>query len=254
MRDNTAKAKLKAGGTIFGCFTRTSDASLAEFLGYQGWDFIIFDGEHGTIYPNRLEDMVRAVELRNVTPFARVTTNQPHIILRFMDVGVQGVHIPWVNTGEATEQAIQSMKYHPRGNRGLGGARAATFGQAMGYADYIKKANQETMSVIHIETATAVDNINDILAVDGVDVVFIGPSDLSHSLGHAGNPGHPLVQEHIDRVVEATLKTDVALGIIVGNPEAARQWQARGARYIVITQEAIVGPACRNYLASARGE
>ena len=252
MRDNIAKAKLKAGGTIIGCFMRTPDPSLVEFIGYQGWDFIIFDGEHGTVFPQRVEDMVRAAELRDVTPIARVTTNQPHIILRFMDTGVQGVHVPWVNSGEAAEQAIQSIKYHPRGIRGLGGVRATTYTQEMKFTDYVKKANAETMSIIHIETAEAVNNIEDILAVDGVDVVFIGPTDLSHSLGVPGEPNQPIVQEHIQRVMDATLKTDVALGIIVGQPELAKKWQERGARYVVVTLEAVLGPACRNFLSIAR--
>lgn len=252
MRKNLAKAKMKSGEPIFGCFMRTPDPSLAEFLSYQGWDFLIFDGEHGTLYPRVCEDMVRAAELHDVTPLARVTTNQAHITLRFMDTGVQGVHVPWVNTGAEADKAVQSIKYHPRGIRGLGGVRATGYGQVMSMGDYIKKANEETMSIIHIETGEAVNNIEDILAVDGVDVVFIGPTDLSHSLGVAGQTNLPIVKEHIDRVVEATAKTDVTLGIIVKNAESAHEWVARGAGYVVITLEAILGPASRRYLEEAR--
>ncbi len=252
MRENTTKAKLKAGETVVGCFMRTPDASLAEFLGYQGWDFLIFDGEHGTLDPRRCEDMVRAAELRGVTPLARVTANLPHLILRTLDTGVQGAHVPWVNSGPQTEAAVQAIKYHPRGIRGLGGVRATGYGQTMSYGDYIRKANAETMSIIHIETAEAVDNIEDILAVPDVDVVYLGPTDLSHSLGLAGQGNHPEVQAHLDRVVEATLKTDVALGMIVKDAESAQRWRERGARYIVITLEAVLGPACRQFVNNAR--
>ena len=90
MQTNATKAKLKSGGTVFGSFVRTPDPSLIEFLGYQGWDFLILDAEHGTLDPNRCEDLVRAAELRGVTPLVRVTTNQPQIILRFLDTGAQG--------------------------------------------------------------------------------------------------------------------------------------------------------------------
>ncbi len=96
MKTNATKAKLNAGETVFGCFVRYPSSGLVELLGYQPWDFIVFDAEHGTIEPGDCEDMARAAELRGVTPVVRVTTNQPHIILRFMDTGAQGLHVPWV--------------------------------------------------------------------------------------------------------------------------------------------------------------
>ena len=104
MRTNTTKAKLKAGETVFGCFLRYSDPTLVEVIGYQDWDFLVFDGEHGTIEPRDCENMVRAAELRNVTPIVRVTTNLSPIILRFMDTGAQGLHIPWVNSAAEAEK------------------------------------------------------------------------------------------------------------------------------------------------------
>jgi 4-hydroxy-2-oxoheptanedioate aldolase len=253
MQTNTTKAKLKAGETVCGCFVRTPDASLIEFLGYQGWDFIIFDGEHGTLSVRDCEDMTRAAELRGVTPLARVTVNQPHIVLRFLDTGVLGVHVPWVNSGVEAEAAVQAIKYHPRGVRGLGGVRATTYGQTMNYGEYVQKANAETLTVIHIETVEAVNALPDILAVKDVDVIFIGPTDLSHSLGVPGQSNHPAVQEQINRILDLTLKTDVAVGTITKDAAAARQWRERGARYLVTTLEGILGPACREYLKGARG-
>jgi 4-hydroxy-2-oxoheptanedioate aldolase len=252
LQNNTAKAKLKAGETIFGCFTRYPNPSLVEVMGYQGWDFIVFDGEHGVLQPDTCENMVRAAELREVTPIVRVTTNQPHIILRFMDTGAQGLHIPWVNSGPEAEQAVQSVKYGPRGIRGLAGSRAADYGQRLPFGEYVKQANEQTLIVLHIETSTAVDNLADIIAVEGVDVVFIGPTDLSHSLGVPGQPQHPTTQAAIDRIVETVAGSDVALGIMVGNAEAAQQWKARGARYIAIGLESVLKPAAVNYLNAVR--
>jgi 4-hydroxy-2-oxoheptanedioate aldolase len=159
LRTNITKAKLKNGETVFGCFVRYPNASLVDVLGYQPWDFIVFDGEHGSLQPADCENMVRAADLQEVTPIVRVTTNQPHIILRFMDTGTHGLHVPWVNTAAEAEAAVQSVKYAPRGVRGLASSRSADYGQKMSFADYTQQANAETLVVIHIETAEAVDNL-----------------------------------------------------------------------------------------------
>src|SRR5258707_432985 len=121
LQNNKTKAKLQAGEAVFGCFTRYPNATLVEVMGYQPWDFIVFGGKQGTLHPADCENMVRAAELRGVTPIVRVTTNNAPIILRLMDTGAQGLHVPWVNTAAEAEQAVQSVKYNPRGMRGLAG-------------------------------------------------------------------------------------------------------------------------------------
>lgn len=254
MRTNHLKAKLKAGETAFGCFVRYPEAALVEMLGYYGWDYVMFDGEHSTITPRDCENLTRACELQNVTPLVRVTTNQPPTILRFLDTGVQGVMVPMINTIADAEAAVRAVKYHPRGNRGLAGSRAADYGQVQPFAfkDYIAKANAETMIIAQIETGAAVDALPEIIQVPDIDVIFIGPSDLSQSLGVPGEINHPLVQETMTRIVDAVAASDKALGILVPNAEAARQWQARGAQFILIVLEALLGPACRGYLQTVR--
>lgn len=252
MRTNTAKARLKAGETVFGCFVRYRDASLVEVLGYQGWDFIVFDGEHGTLEPHDCENMVRAAELREVTPIVRVTTNRPHIILRYMDVGAQGLHVPWVNSAAEADAAVRSVKYYPRGIRGLAGVRAADYAQVTPLSEYVQQANAETLVVIHIETAEAVERLPEIVAVDGVDVIFIGPTDLSHSFGVPGQPQHPMVQEAMQRIVETVAGSNVALGAFVSNAAAARQWRERGARYVAVGLESLLSQAVHDFLAAAR--
>jgi 4-hydroxy-2-oxoheptanedioate aldolase len=252
MRHNKTKERLQAGETVFGCFVRYPNASLIEVMGYQPWDFLVFDGEHGTLEPQDCEHMVRAAELQGVTPIVRVTTNQPHIILRFMDSGAQGLHVPWVNTAEEAEAVVRSVKYHPRGIRGLASVRAADYGQRGTFADYIKTANQESLVVIHIETIEAVERLPEIVKIDDLDVIFIGPTDLSHSLGVPGQPQHPDVQAAINRIVETVKGTDKALGIMVGNAQAAQQWRERGARYITVMLESLLSPAARDYLEKSR--
>ncbi len=252
MRTNRTKAKLKAGETVFGCFLRYPDPSLVEMLGYQNWDFLVFDGEHGTIDPRTCENMVRAAELQDVTPIVRVTTNVPSIILRFMDTGAQGLHVPWVNSASEAEGAVRSVKYHPLGIRGLAGVRAAGYAQAAPLGEYVQQANAETLVVIHIETAQAVKQLPKIVAVDGLDVIFIGPTDLSHSLGVPGQPQHPTVEAAMEQIVEAVSRSNAALGVMVGTAQAARKWRDRGARYIAIGFESVLSPAVRHYLREVR--
>jgi 4-hydroxy-2-oxoheptanedioate aldolase len=252
LQTNTAKARLKAGETIAGLFIRYPEAGLVEMACYQPWDFVVLDGEHGTLEPRDCEHMVRAAEVRGVAPLVRVPTNAPPIILRLLDTGALGVHVPWVNSGAEAEAAVSAVKYHPRGNRGLAGVRAAGYGQAGSFAQYVQQANAETMVVLHIETAEAVERLPEIVAVDGVDVIFIGPTDLSQSYGVPGQTDHPSVQRAIDRIVEVVAGSPAALGAMVGNAAAARQWRERGARYLAIGLEALVGPSAREFLRGAR--
>ena len=251
MRHNTTKEKLKNGGTVYGCFVRYPNATLVEVLGYCGWDFIVFDGEHGTIEPADCEQMVRAAELQGVTPIIRVPVNQPHVILRFLDTGAQGLHVPMVRTAADAEALVRSVKYQPRGSRGLAAVRAADFAQRAPFVDYVAQANAETLVVAHIETEDSVACLRQIAAVDGLDVAFLGPTDLSNSLGIPGQLKHPKFEAVWRQFLDALSGSSVALGIMVPNAEAARHWRARGARYIAIGLEAVLAPACRGYLKEA---
>lgn len=252
MRTNTTKAKLRAGEAVFGCFVRYPDAGLVEVLTYQGWDFLVFDAEHGTITPRDCEHMVRAAELHDVTPLVRVTTNLPPVILRFLDTGALGLHVPWVDSAAGAVAAVRAVKYHPQGNRGLAGARAADYAQTVAFDEYVARANAETLVVVQIETADAVERLPEIVAVDGIDVIFIGPTDLSHSFGLPGQVQHPTVQAAMQRIVEIVAPSPAALGIMVRDTAQAQAWQQRGARYITIGLESLLRPAAATYLRSVR--
>ncbi len=253
MQTNTAKAKIKSGQTAYGCFVRYPDATLIEVLGYQGWDFLVFDAEHGTIEPKDCEHMTRAAEIRGVTPIVRVTTNLTPIILRYMDTGAHGLMVPWINTAEQAEAAVRAVKYGPRGMRGLAGVRASDFAQVGTLGDYVQKANAETMIVLQVETAEAIDALPAMLQIPDIDVIFIGPNDLSHSLGLPGQVQHPTVLAAMKRIADLVLASDKALGLMVRDREGARDWAARGARYITINMEALLAPAMRGYLQAVRG-
>jgi 4-hydroxy-2-oxoheptanedioate aldolase len=253
MRTNALKAKLADGAAVFGCFFRYAEPSLAEYIAMLGWDFLVFDAEHGTLEPRDMEDLCRALELRDVTPMARVTTNQAHIILRTLDSGVHGVHVPWVNTAAGVEAAVRSVKYDPRGERGLAGSRASEWGIHEPLSAFVERSNRETMVVIHIETREAVDAIEAYVAIDGVDVLFLGPMDLSQSLGHPGQPTHPEVLAALERVAEVVVPSDKVLGIYAGTAEMTEEWLERGARYFTTGVEMFLRDGMMAHLDRLRG-
>jgi 2-keto-3-deoxy-L-rhamnonate aldolase RhmA len=248
MRENRTRRVLQEGRPAFGCFVQFPDAALVEFAAYQGWDFLILDGEHGTLDPRLCEGLLRAAELHDVTTIVRVPVNAPHVILQFMDVGAQGCQVPSVENGADAERAVRSVKYGPRGMRGLAGVRAADYGERGSLGEYVRAANAETLVVVHVESAQAVDRVEEIAAVDGVDVVFLGPTDLSHSLGLPGELGHPIVADHLERAAAATLAAGKVLGVTVSNADDAVAWLERGARYVTTGIGPLLGSASRSWL------
>jgi len=250
--ENLTKRKLREGRAVYGCFFRQAEPTLAEFVAMQGWDFLIFDGEHGSLEARDIEGLARACELHDVTPLARVTTNQPQIILRFLDAGAHGVQVPWVNTAADVESVVTAAKYGPRGERGLAGSRQGGWGNTESLADFTVRANRETMVIVHIETAAAAVAVEDYIEIDGVDVLFIGPTDLSHSLGHPGNPRHPDVQQVMNRVAEVVVASDKTLGIFVGTRAIAADWYDRGARYFATGLEGIIKQGTQAFLPGDR--
>jgi 4-hydroxy-2-oxoheptanedioate aldolase len=249
---NVTKAKLLDGETVFGCFLKYRDANLAEVLGYQGWDFFLFDGEHSTLEPRDCEDLVRVANLRAVTPLIRVPTNRPDVILRFLDTGAQGVQVPMINSPAEADRAVRSVKFGPRGNRGLGSSRAADYGQTAPFHEYVKVANAETLVILQVETVEAISEVLGIARTDGVDVVFIGPTDLSASLGVPGQAQHPRVREATEKIAAQVAQAGKILGAFASGAESAREWRQRGARYIVTNLETILVPGVRRYLEEVR--
>ena len=252
MRENRTKRALREGKPVFGCFVRYPEPTLVDFVSYAGWDFLIFDGEHGSLEPRECENLVRAAELHDVTPIVRVPTNQPHVILRFMDTGAQGCQVPWVEDAADAERAVQSVKYGPRGTRGLAGVRAADYGQRGALGEYVRTANDETLVIVHVESAHAVDRVDEIAAIDGVDVVFLGPTDLSNSLGVPGELGHPRGRGASRAGGRGDARRRQGLGVTVPTAEAAVAWLERGARYVTTGIEPLLGSATRSWLESVR--
>jgi 4-hydroxy-2-oxoheptanedioate aldolase len=254
LTSNKTKAKLKAGQTALGCFMRHGDPGLTEALSYMGWDFLLLDGEHSPLSPRECEHLARISELTGTTAIVRVPSNVPWMIGQVLDTGIQGVQIPMINTGVDAQTLARAAKYAPMGTRGLAATRAANYGQVLPFriSDHIARSNAETLVVAQVETAASIERLDEILAVPEIDAIFIGPNDLSLSLGVPGDLQHPKVQQAFDTIVSAVTKTDKALGILVPNAEAALEWQAKGARYIMVVMEALLAPAVRGFLKTVR--
>jgi 4-hydroxy-2-oxoheptanedioate aldolase len=253
MLENRTKAKLAAGEAAFGCFVRTPEPQLVEYVGMLGWDFLVFDAEHGPLQPREVEDLCRAIEPRGTTPIVRVTTNDAPTILRFLDTGVHGLHVPWVNSAAEAERAVRSVTYSPRGIRGLAGSRASEWGLREPIGDYVQRANRELLVVVQVETQDAVDAIDDYLKIPGIDVLFLGPTDLSQSLGHPGELDHPEVLAALDRVADAVIGSGVTLGIYAGSVDMTKAWLDRGARYFTTSLEPFLRDGMRTHLQQVRG-
>ncbi len=197
---NTLKAKLRNGEGVIGAFNSIPSPDAVEILGFLGMDFVIIDAEHGVSDLESCEHQVRAAESVGISTMCRIALNLPQNILRYLDTGVMGAQIPQVNSAAEARATVDAVRYPPVGKRGLAGVRAGGYGIGMALGDYVKLANEELILCVQIETTQAVEAAAEIVATEGVDLVFIGPTDLSISMGYPGQPTHPAVMEAIEHV------------------------------------------------------
>jgi len=249
---NRMKEKLLSGQPAFGVSVMFPSPQVVEMIGRLGFDWVLLDCEHGSLSPENVELMAMAAELAGVTPIARPWTNSPEAILRLMDRGVMGVQVPHVNTPADARQAVESVKFHPLGTRGLAaGTRPAHYGFNVSASDYVEEANRATLVCIQLEEAEALGNLDEILQVEGVDVFFIGPSDLSQSLGYPGRSDAPEVREAMDRAFAAIVAAGKVPGS-AGNLQAIRGYQRKGVRYLYTHLPTLLASASREFLTAVR--
>ena len=252
MRPNKMKAKLAAGEPALGLSVMIPSAQLVEMAGGLGFDWVLIDCEHGTITLETVELMVMAAEASDVTPIVRPRSNNAQDVVEVMDRGAAGVQVPHVTNAAAARAAVEAVKFHPLGRRGLAaGTRASGYGYRGSAGDFVAAANRETLVCVQIEDEAAVENIDEILRVEGIDVFFIGPSDLSQSMGYPGNPKAEPVASAIDR----TLKAIVAAEKLPGMPattEALASALEKGVRYTYTHLPTLLGSAARQHLKVGR--
>ena len=251
MRTNQTKLKLGRGEVVVGSFLYVPSAKLTELVGLCGFDFIVIDQEHGPIGIESAEEMVRACELTNPTPIIRIGGLNAHSLLQALDAGGMGVHVPSVNTPEQAREAVRLCKYSPQGHRGLAGVRAAEYGLRGTLSDYCLQANQQTMVVIHIEEMEAIANLDALLSVQGVDVYYLGPTDLSNSMGRPGT-NDPEVRKVIDGAVQRIVRSGKIAGIITNEMDAARRYIDMGVKYLATHAMGFMATGSRAFLKGLR--
>ena len=251
MRPNTMKAKLRAGEPALGLSVMIPSPQLVEMAAGLGFDWVLIDCEHGTIGLETVELMVMAAEASGVTPIVRPRSRDAQDILQVMDRGAAGVQVPHVTSAADARAAVEAVKFHPMGKRSLAaGTRASGYGYRGSAGSFVEEANRESLVCVQIEDEEAVHNIDEILTVDHVDVFFIGPSDLSQSMGHPGNPK----AEPVAWAIESTLRKIVAAGRTPGMPATADTIQtalSRSVRYIYNHVPTILAAGAGAYMAAA---
>lgn len=254
IRENKMKARLKRGESLIGTFVKTTDPAVVEVLAMTGFEFIVIDNEHTAMNIENTIHLLRAAEIYDLPAIVRVRTNSPVEILQMLDAGALGVQCPQVSTGEEARALVQSAKYTPLGRRGFGSSvRAAGYG-AMNAQEYPLRANENTLVACHCETAEAVQNLDDILAVDCLDVIFIGPYDLSQGLGVIGQVEHPKMLAAIDTVIQKSRAAGVAVGTIAPNAAQARRWIDKGMQYILLSSDlGLMGALGKTFLKELKG-
>ena len=229
---NAFKRALKAGKAQIGLWSSLSSSYTVEVIAGAGYDWLLLDCEHS---PNDLESLLTQLQAcapYGTAPVVRVPWNDMVNIKRVLDVGAQSLLIPYVSTAEEAKAAVAHTRYPPAGVRGVAGTtRATRFGRVK---DYAKRAHEEICVLVQVETQTAVDNIEAICAVDGVDGVFIGPADLHASLGYTGEIANPKVKPMIDDAIKRIRKAGKAPGILTPNEADAKHWLGCGGLFVAV--------------------
>lgn len=231
------KEKLRSRQTQIGTFVKLADPTALEVLGLAGMDFAIIDTEHAPCDQMLLLDMIRAADSVGLPTIVRVPEGAEPYILKALDVGASGVQIPGLSTVEEIRETVSFTKYAPRGVRGLSFAqRSAGYGTKEKF-QYMQDSNDGLINVVHIENKDAAARVEELCALEDIDVLFIGPMDISQSLGHPGDPGHEDVQKVVHKVIDVCNSKGKSFGIFVGTPEAAQKYMELGASYIALASD-----------------
>lgn len=233
MAQPSLKQRLERGETAVGTFLNLDAPAVAEAASLAGLDFSILDQEHGPLTAETSLHMAAAAENGGGDAVVRVRGNSAPEIQRALDVGAAGVQIPQIESGDDAQAAVDAARFEPEGQRGL-----SPYVRAGGYdgsENYTAEQNEETLVIVHVEGQEGLDNLDDVLAVDGIDVVFLGPYDLSQALGVTGEVTGDLVVETMEDVCERARDAGKVVGAYADTPEIANEWIDVGVQYVALS-------------------
>ena len=230
---NTFKAKLKQGERVIGLWMCLADHYSADLLGTAGFDWIVVDGEHAPNDIRSLRDQVMALAPYETEAVVRVPIGETWIIKQVLDIGAQTLLVPMVDSKEQAEEIVRACRYPPHGTRGVGAApaRASRYSQI---TDYVTTADDQICLLVQVENRAGIAALDDILSVDGIDGVFIGPADLSSDMGYAGNANAPEVRDTILDALDRIAKAGKAPGILSTNDEVTAVYRDAGAQFLAV--------------------
>ena len=236
---NRFKQALAEGAPIYGLWLGLPDPTVAELAAGSGFDWLLIDHEHGPFELRDILHHLQAIAPYPVAPIVRPVEGNPALLKKMLDIGVQTFLIPMVENAEQAEALVSAVLYPPAGTRGLGTsmARAAQWNRIPGY---LKNANDEICLLLQVETASAMENLDAILAVDGVDGIFIGPSDLSASMGHIGDAGHPEVRDAIGRGLASIKAAGKIAGLLCMDPKLVEEYVEQGADFVGVGVDTLI--------------
>lgn len=225
------KKKLKNGEAVIGTMITIIDRpDIVNILKVCGFDFFIVDSEHGCIDYGKVAGLFALAKALGIAGIVRIPEVKREVVLKYMEMGAAGILLPNTDTVEQAKALVEYSKYAPMGNRGVSlGRPHSGYEKVDSATEYMKKANEETILMIQIESSTSVKNINELLDIEGIDAAFVGPNDLSQSLGIMGQFDHPLLIEAIDKVIDAAKQKKKFSGIhLISAPETLHKWIDKG--------------------------
>jgi 4-hydroxy-2-oxoheptanedioate aldolase len=254
MKENMVKSKLKSGEPAFGVLTPAYDPYIVELIGHLGFDLYMLDCEHGPGGPLQIEQLTRACETVGMTPMARVRSADPKLVLQFFDPGLMGVMMPSVMSADDVKRLVEAVKYPPLGRRGIAGVRANDYLLgSMSQAEYVSFANEQTMILPQIETMEAVENLDSLMQVEGIDGFIVGPRDLSMSMGFPDGPAHPEVRALMDELFTRVRSAGLFVGTVAASGQDARNLLDRGAQILLGSVQWLLKVGAAEFFSGARG-
>lgn len=237
--------------TLYGTFVPFALGDVADYTSRLGFDFIIIDNEHGIMNQETIFDMIRAAQCQRTPVLVRCTNSTPDMIHKVLDMGAEGILVPVINTAEDAREVIKSAFYPPKGERGIAYfTRASSYGLIEDKTEFLKKANEEVFISIQLETGAAIENLDEILEVEGIDMFFIGPNDLAASLGIPNS--HPEMERIIEETISKIIAKGKTAGIFVTDDETARKYTGYGAKFILTSITKYLTQGVKEYLRKAK--
>jgi 2-keto-3-deoxy-L-rhamnonate aldolase RhmA len=255
MKPNEMRARLRAGETVYGTMMQDiRTPSIGQIMARAGVDFLFFDMEHGPFDIGVIADMVKVTRLEGVTPLVRVPSDNYHLMVRPLDAGAQGIMIPRVDNRQQVERIVESVMYPPKGSRGLSANKGHNDFASQNMWEFSEQANAENLIILQIERAKAVEDIDELLSVEGVGAAVLGPNDLAMSMGERRKDYLAALEEPIQAVLDSAKKNGIPCGIHIGNIDWLIEWQRRGMQIIAFANDIVfLGQGIKNAMDKLRG-